>query len=145
MNSLNFLSAKVIGQPVTRPRSKSQGNDLRRKLSEELLRGRSYSADKVPQIGSRGDTSDSDVPPVQATLEGSETPVNEVDEDEKQLLLQEGKKDDRGFQSRLHLIVKKIADAITAILATIGMPVVYVAKQFRDESGHYSALGLWRQ
>ncbi|KAK5942214.1 Nuclear envelope morphology protein 1 [Knufia obscura] len=140
MNSLNFLSAKVIGQPITRPRSKSQGDSLRRKLSEEIVRGRSHSADKVPKVAKHEDVSESDAPIVQGAAEGAETPVNEAEEDEKQLLLKDGKKEDTGFQSRLHLIVKKIADALTAILATIGMPVVYVAKQFRDESGHYSAL-----
>lgn len=140
MNSLNFLSAKVIGQPITRPRSRSQGTDLRRKFSEELLRGRSHSADKAPQVAKRGDTSEQDAPIIHATAEGLETPVNEADEDEKQLLLGDGETNHTGFQSRLHTIVKRIADALTAILATIGMPVVYVAKHFRDESGHYSAL-----
>ena len=140
MNSLNFLSAKVIGQPVNRPRSKSQGDDLRRNLNEELLRGRSHSADKVPLLAKREDTSEPDAPIVQATADGHETPIHEAGEDEKQLLLGDGKKEESGFQSRLYTIVKKIADALTAILATIGMPVVYVARHFRDEAGHYSAL-----
>jgi len=140
MNSLNFLSAKVIGQPITRPRSKSQGVDLRRKRSDDLLRGRSRSADKLPQLAKPEDTSESDAPTVPAPADGAETPVHEAEEDEKQLLLGHGKKEESAFQSRLQSIVKKIADALTAILATIGMPVVYVVKQFQDDSGHYSAL-----
>jgi len=150
MNSLNFLSAKVIGQPVTRPRSKSQGVDLRRKLSDDLVRGRSLSADKVPQLVKPEDPSESDaatLPPasdVDADADGdgdgAETPVHEAEEDEKQLLLADGKKEDLTFQIRLQSIFKRIADAITAILATIGIPVVYVVKQFRDDAGHYSTL-----
>lgn len=142
MNSLNLLSARVIGQPVTRQRSKSQGEDLRRKLSEELIRGRSQGTQQAPQV-KREDAQELDEPIIQASADGSETPSNE---DEKQLLLKDGKKEEpTGFRSRLHLIVKRIADAITAILATIGMPVVYVAKCFKDESGHYSALVPFRR
>lgn len=144
MNSLNLLSAKVIGQPITRPRSKSQGEDLRRKLTEELVRGRSHSTEHVSQILKRKDSSETDEPIIKATSDGTDTPINEAD-DEKQLLLGEGKKENTGFGSRLHSIIKKIADAITAILATIGMPVVYVAQCFRDDSGQYSALVPFRR
>lgn len=137
MNSLNLLSAKVIGQPITGPRSKSQSEDLRRKLSEELIRGRSQTSQQASQI-KREDAQELDEPVIRASADGTETPSNEG---EKQLLLKDGKKEaPRGFGYRVHAIVKKIADAITAILATIGMPVVYVAKYFKDESGHYSAL-----
>lgn len=138
MNSLNLLSAKVIGQPITRPRSKSQGEDLRRKLSEELLRGRSHSTDNLPQEANRDEPSETDEPIIKASSDGTVTPEAEG-EDEKQLLLGDGKKEQHGFRSRLHYIVKRIADALTAILATIGMPVIYVAKCFQDESGQYSA------
>ena len=135
MNSLNLLSARVIGSPVTRPRSKSQGDDLRRKLSEELLRGRSHSAEKVAPTIKREDASDTDEPILKASSDGRETPLHDGG-DEKQLLLGKGKKENTGFGSRLQSIVKRIADALTAILATIGIPVVYVAKRFRN----YSAL-----
>lgn len=136
MNSLNLLSARVIGQTVTRPRSKSQGDDLRSKLGQELIRGRSQGAEQRPQTIKREETSE-DESIIKATDDGTETPVRE---DEKQLLLGAGKKEDTGFRSNLYAVVKKIAAALTAILATIGMPIVYVAKCFRDESGHYSAL-----
>ncbi|KAK5077039.1 Nuclear envelope morphology protein 1 [Lithohypha guttulata] len=139
MNSLNLLSAKVIGQPVARSRAKSQSEDLRRKLSGELVRGRSHSAQQAPEVKS-GDASELDEPIIKAGSDDAETPGIEPG-DEKQLLLNhEKRREESGFGSKLHSIVKRIADAITAILATIGMPVVYVAKCFRDESGQYSAL-----
>ena len=139
MNSLNLLSAKVIGTTATRPRSKSQGDDLRRKLSEELLRGRSHSTDPSLQVDKQDDT-DVDAPVIKAEIQDGEIPLNETEQDEKQLLLRSGIKQDTSFRGRLHYIVKKIADALTAILATIGMPVIYIAKCFKDESGSYSAL-----
>lgn len=139
MNSLNLLSAKVTGTTSTRPRSKSQGDDLRRKLSEELLRGRSHSTDTIPQVGKQEDT-DIDAPVIKAEVQEIETPLSEPEEDEKQLLLRTGLKQDSSFRGRLHYIVKRIADALTAILATIGLPVVYIARGFKDESGSYSAL-----
>lgn len=113
---------------------------MRRKLSEELLRGRSHSTDNIPQIPKREDTADAEGPIIKADDQETAAPISEIGEDEKQLLLGQGKKEDVSFRSRLHYIVKKIADALTAILATIGMPVVYVAKCFQDESGHFSAL-----
>src|SRR4051812_16635756 len=120
MNSLNLLSAKVIGTTASRPRSKSHGEDLRRKLNEEILRGRSHSTENIPQIAKQRDPSDVDGPIIKAEVQEPETPFAAIDE--KQLLLGDGKKEDAPFGSRLHYIVKKIADALTAILATIGMP-----------------------
>ncbi|KAJ9651177.1 Nuclear envelope morphology protein 1 [Neophaeococcomyces mojaviensis] len=142
MNSLNLLSAKVIGTATfTRPRSKSQGENLRRKLSEELSRGRAQSSDIVPQIVKQEEQEESPAgtPLLNPTEDGLETPTPEA-EDEKQLLLREGKKDESSRWSRLHSIAKRIADALSAVLATIGMPIVYVARCFQDESGHYSLL-----
>jgi len=142
MNSLNLLSAKVIGTAATTtPRSKSQGESLRRKLSEELARGRPQSNDKSSQVVEQEELEESapDTPSLKATEDGLET-LTPDPEDEKQLLLQEGKKKETGRWSRLHSIVKKIADALSAALATIGMPVIYMAKCFQDESGHYSIL-----
>lgn len=138
MNSLNLLSAKVIGSPTTRTRAKSQSDVSRKIRSDEPLRGRSQSTNKVSQLVEQEDVTPSDTLLFKPT-DGLETPVREF-EDEKQLLLPEGKKEEASFRSRLYSIVKRIADAITAILATIGMPVIYVARCFQDESGHYSAL-----
>lgn len=143
MNSLNLLSAKVIGSPITRTRTKSQSDAVHKTRPDELLRGRSQSTNKVPQAVKQEEVTAPDPPFIDPTDE-LETPVSEA-EDEKQLLLSDGKKEEAGFRSRLYSIVKKLADALTAILATIGMPLIYVARRFQDESGHYSALAPFKR
>lgn len=143
MNSLNLLSAKVIGSPITRARTKSQSEAARNTRPDELLRGRSQTTDKVPQVAKQEDAATSDAPLLDLT-DGPETPVSEG-EDEKQLLLRDGKKEEYRFRSRLHAVIKKIADALTAILAIVGMPVVYIARRFQDESGNYSALAPFKR
>lgn len=145
MNSLNLLSAKVIGSPITRTRTKSQSEAINNTRPDELLRGRSQSTDKIPQAVKQEETNAPDLSLLDSS-DGPETPVSEGEgEDEKQLLLRDGKKEEGGYRSRLYTIVKKIADALTAILATIGIPVIYVARRFQDESGHFSALAPFKR
>lgn len=144
MNSLNLLSSKVIGQsPLTRPRSKSQGENLQRRLSEEESRGRSQSAEKGSELVKQEEDQD-DSPPATPLFKTEEEDDGRITpserEDEKSLLLREGRKEQSTAWSRLHSIARKIADALSAVLATIGMPIVYVARCFEDESGHYSIL-----
>lgn len=129
MNSLNLLSGRIIGTTsITRPRAKSQGDELVRKLAEEPPRGRSYSSDKLSSAQDEQHRRD--------RHQGVVPAVSEV-EDEKTPLLD--KKDDQKT-SRLHLWIKQIADALTAILVTLGSPIIHVARCFKDEDGRYSAL-----
>lgn len=129
MNSLNLLSGRIIGTTsISRPRAKSQGDELVRKLAEELPRGRSYSSDKLSSAQKEQQRTDDQQDVVSAVSEAG---------DEKTPLLE--KKDDHKT-SRLHLWMKQIANALTAILVTLGSPIVYVARCFKDENGLYSAL-----
>ncbi|EXJ80010.1 hypothetical protein A1O3_08296 [Capronia epimyces CBS 606.96] len=136
MNSLNLISSRVIGQTQhpTRPRSRSQGELLKKEYDKEVLGGRSYSDELAPQ-----DEKDLGGPfPDQLTSgaasDDGDQRIKDEDEDEKQLLLGAGEKKDInsdgvGWQR----LVKRLADAITAILAAIGAPVVYVARFFRSQ------------
>lgn len=45
-----------------------------------------------------------------------------------------------GYKSHVRYLVKRIADALTALLATIGKPLLYVVSCFQDEDGRYSAI-----
>lgn len=138
MNSLNLLSSRVIGQspPLARPRSRSQGEILKKDAREEL-RGRSYSDDKVPTSGNAGFDSDDTT--------GTEIPVKDEDDDddddEKQPLLDIAHKlEPVAAPSAWRSFIKRLADALTAIFSAIGAPVVWLASCFKDEDGRYSVL-----
>lgn len=138
MNSLNLLSARVIGPPPSahRQRSKSQGEILKKEQSEELLRGRSYSDEKVPTLK---DTK-KDVFVSETETTGQETPVKAEDDEKRPLLDIAQKLEPVASPSSWKRFVKRLADALTAILTAIGAPVVYVAQYFKDEDGRYSIL-----
>lgn len=140
MNSLNILSSRVIGQSIpgaTRPRSRSQGEIFGSSQTEDYSRGRSLSAQGVDGGKSLLRSADG------ANIK-SEEPDRDDKEDVKSLsektpLLEKPSKPDVSFyKSRLQSLVKKIAAALTALLTTIGAPVVYAVSCFKDEGGHYS-------
>jgi CTD nuclear envelope phosphatase 1 len=147
MNSLNLLSSRVIGpSPAPRPRSRSQGELLKKDGREEYTRGRSYSDEKVPLLSK--DSSDLDIDADAPTPENtpstqdadSDVPVKD-ESDEKTPLLDIATKLEpvanpfswRGF-------VKRLADALTAIFASIGAPVVWLAGYFKNDEGQYRLL-----
>lgn len=142
MNSLNIISSRVIGQSIpgaTRPRSRSQGEILSSNQTEDYSRGRSLSAQGAEGVKSLLGFADE-------TSIKSEEPGPDSKEDVESLsettpLLEKPSKPDVSFyKSRLQKLVKKIAAALTALLTTIGAPVVYVVNCFKDEDGHYSPL-----
>lgn len=147
MNSLNLLSSRVISQAagISRPRSRSQGEALTSRQSEELLRGRSYSDEKVPKLDRM--QMDNVAPDALFSMAkaGPEEPMDDSREssedltDEKTALLAKHVSSEASVhQSRLRRLVKRIADALTALLSTLGAPVVYVVHCFREEDGQYS-------
>lgn len=137
MNSLNLLSSRVIGPSIiSRPRSKSQGEILSSSKRDDHLRGSS----SEPDLALLEKTSE----PLQLDLtkqedSADETPVAADDTDENTALINKHHATNASaYNSRLRSLVKRIADALTALLTTIGAPVVYVATCFRDDDGHYS-------
>lgn len=144
MNSLNLISSRVIGQaqPASRPRSLSQGELLKKDLGDDELRGRSYSDDFGNQVKKESEGSFTDVLSTEPAAEDDDSAMK--DEDEKQPLL--GAEENQDSVSDLEgwrIFVKRLADAITAILAAIGAPVVYVARCFRDQEGKFSMVPRW--
>ncbi len=133
MNSLNLLSSRVIGTPVSRPRSLSTGQALRKDRSEERSRGRSYSDEKVQTL--RDGRSKA---LAEEYAGGEETPIK-AEDDEKQPLLLDMKErlEPVASSSSWRRFVKRLTDALTALLKAMGAPAVYIAKRFQDEDGRF--------
>jgi CTD nuclear envelope phosphatase 1 len=135
MNSLNLLSSRVIGSPVSRPRSLSHGEALKKERSEELPRGRSYSDEKVStlkDVRSQALTEDHG--------DGQETPIKAEDDEKQPLLDIKQRSEPVASSSTWKKLVKRLADAITALLAAMGAPAVYLAQCFQDEDGRFRLL-----
>ncbi|OAP61133.1 hypothetical protein AYL99_03334 [Fonsecaea erecta] len=144
MNSLNLISSRVIGQSPSssRPRSRSQGDLLKKESGDEEFRGRSYSAELTAELKNEPDDVFSDKLPADTTAEDGEPAIKS--EDEKQPLLYTGdKEEDASISEGWRFLFKKLTDAITTILAAIGAPVVYLAKCFRDEEGKFTMVPGW--
>ncbi|CAG8419107.1 unnamed protein product [Penicillium salamii] len=141
MNSLNILSSRVIGQPSSssRPRSQSQGDNKRIPLPADFSKYRSYSEDNFRSLDATEHNYDG--PP--AGEDGKEDTI--YGSDEKTPLIHESYKNGTlTAQSTWRLITKRFFDAITEtikfILSTIAAPGVYLAQCFQAEEGHYSFL-----
>jgi CTD nuclear envelope phosphatase 1 len=147
MNSLNLLSSRVISQAagISRPRSRSQGEALTSKQSEELLRGRSYSDERIKTLA-RNDTNASEPnsfvaaesPELDEPADVGRELSEDVADEKTALLARDAPTEASIYQSRLKRLVKRIADALTALLATIGAPVIYVVQCFKGDDGQYS-------
>lgn len=145
MNSLNLISSRVIGQTQqpSRSRSRSQGERLKDEYDNDgSARGRSYGDEHAPQPKKEPDADFPDLLAADPAADDDDIPIK--DEDEKQPLLRFGDKG-TGLASSggWRGLVKSIADAITAILAAIGAPVVYLAQCFRDSEGRFSPVPQW--
>ena len=140
MNSLNILSSRVIGIPTTtRPRSRSQGEILSSVKQEDRLKNRSSSDHDIAQKAKAAQEPRLEL----VKKEEDEKDVKIVPEhlDDKSPLIEKGDTSDVSmYNSRLRTLVKKIADALTALMGMIGAPVVYVATCFQDENGRYSPI-----
>ena len=142
MNSLNIISSRVIGQSTpgtSRPRSRSQGEVLSSNQVEDYPRGRSVSAQTLDGLQSfLGSTDKVHVKSVEPGQNAKEDV--EFFSEKTPLLASTSKSDVLSYRSKLQTLVKRIAAALTALLTTIGAPVVYVVNCFKDEDGHYSPL-----
>ena len=134
MNSLNLLSARVIGQNTSpRPRSRSQGDILKKEDREESIRGRSFSDEKASLL-SKDDSS------IRSLVSAYESPVKEENDENQGLLSIAQKLDPVASPSTWRGFIKRLADALTALLAAIGAPVVWLSNCFKDEDGRYTVL-----
>ena len=145
MNSLNILSARVIGQTPRSPRSRSVGDNQRSK-DEASRPKRSASQHTVVQANSEKSEFR-----VQLKKEDDEEQEDIKDEtfDEKTPLLerpsQAVSQNESPVQnkSRSRLLVKKLADALVEsirwVLSKMIAPGVYILSHFYDDEGHFSA------
>ena len=146
MNSLNLLSARVIGQsnPDTsskgRPRSRSEGNaNIGNTGAQPPKRSASQHVENVTRSDDKELWSSED--------EGdkifeSNAALGEVDE--KTPLLEEQKPlvASSAKYNKLHLVAKRLVDALTAslrwVLSALTAPGVYVVTCFYDDKGRFS-------
>src|SRR5271163_4353737 len=134
MNSLNILSSRVIGQTALgRPRSRSQSEALNPVKLEDSSNRRSFGdqdlekpADEKHGVFIKSEDVDDPWPSTDTT------------DEKKPLLETKPESEALSYRARLRRLVKRIADALTALLSTIGAPVAYVASCFREEDGRYS-------
>ncbi|KAL6250023.1 Nuclear envelope morphology protein 1 [Rhinocladiella similis] len=146
MNSLNLISSRVIGQSTTptRPRSRSQGEPLKRGYGGDHHRGRSYSDDRAAQIKHE---SDGELPDTLGSLPSADDEDGPIKDDEEQEPLL-GYDEKPALADNYHgwrAFVKRLTDAITAILTAIGAPIVYVARYLRGPDGKFSPVPRWQR
>ncbi|PYH95818.1 hypothetical protein BO71DRAFT_397625 [Aspergillus ellipticus CBS 707.79] len=148
MNSLNILSARVIGQSTSssrsRQRSRSQGDVARASEPGDLARLRSYSEDNFHPTDGPEKSHDDDAPDVPELIDFNEDPF-----DEKSPLLRSIHKDGSfATRSTLGFVAQRFFDAIAEtikfILSTLAAPGLYVAHCFRDDNGRYSPMAPLR-
>ena len=153
MNSLNLLSARVIGQTTLaasakgRPRSRSEGNAQtgstgslppKRSASQHILNA-ARSEEKDPS--SSEDEAD----------RSQETNAPSDSFDEKTLLLDNETSivPSSAKYSKLRLVAKRLVDALTAslkwVLSTLTAPGVYIVTCFYDDRGRFSPLSPMRK
>jgi len=149
MNSLNLLSARVIGQsrfdtsPKGRPRSRSEGNantgstgiqPPKRSASQHV-------ADIARSEEKESWSSDEEVDKVRE----SNVVLDEVDE--KTPLLEEQKPGlpSNAKYSKFQIAAKRLVDALTAslnwVLSALTAPGIYVVTCFYNDKGHFSPFG----
>ena len=151
MNSLNLLSARVIGQPSNANRTRKQRARSQEENSstppppssppDDIGKLPSYGNDDKVPLTNDPEKRDDDIS--QSIGDGlrDEEPVL----DEKSPLLRDIRKDGPlATRSTLGLIAQRVFDAIAEtikfILSTIAAPGVYVVQCFRDDDGFYSPL-----
>lgn len=140
MNSLNILSARVIGQTPPQASSTSRSCSTQSLLSTESNPKRVTEGDRRKATSHEG-------------VEKSTTSIqqNAIDEssdvvDEKKPLLEDQKegREERFKRSRIQLAAKRLVDALTEslkwVLSTLAAPGVYLVTCFYDDHGHFSPI-----
>jgi CTD nuclear envelope phosphatase 1 len=149
MNSLNFLSSRVIGQTSGSPlrnRSHSQSDlsQANNNVRKDLAKSRSYSEQQLHRNFPHDDDDEKEqYDDDDDHLASGVSHDGTLEINEKTPLIYELQKTDAApRQSTLFLVSWRILDAITGaielILSTIAAPGVYIAHGFRDDDGHYS-------
>ncbi len=138
MNSLNILSARVIGQTSSKAsRSRSQSNATQSLLSTESSPNRGADGDR------RKETSREAVEKGANNIQ--QDAVSDVVDEKKPLLEDTKEGQEASFKRyRLQLVAKRLVDALTEslrwVLSTLAAPGVYVVTCFYDNHGRFSPI-----
>ena len=142
MNSLNLISAKVIGTVPKSKRSRSLTSESRASatLSTQQPR-RSFSQHAL--------TSNANLTEIRAQIKQEEKDEAGGEDDEKTPLLEDASLGLKEIKDTGRSSVKRIFDAITEsirwILIKIAAPGVYVLSCFRDSDGRFSAASPFKR
>ena len=151
MNSLNILSAHVIGQTpppkVPAPRSRSLSEGSRTNALSERQPKRSASAsvhDKEALLNTLGEKETHTVDDDAVSLGAVEDPTNQLDE-KTPLIVEPRLISNSDFKhSKLHIVAKRLVDALAEslkwVLSTLATPGTYVVRCFYDDRGRFSPL-----
>ena len=153
MNSLNLLSARVIGQSTTetpakgRPRSRSEGNantgntgalPPKRSASQHI---NNVTRSEEKDLSSSEDGADK--------LQEATAPSDEFNEKTPLLDDDTSISPSNAKYSKLQLVAKRLVDALTAslkwVLSTLTAPGVYMVTCFYDDRGRFSPLSPVRK
>jgi len=144
MNSLNILSARVIGQTSSQAsstsRSRSQSN-----ATQSILSTTSNSK-QVAEGDGRKETSREAVEKGANSVQQNATDALSDVVDEKKPLLEDQNEGQEASskRSKLQLAAKRLVDALTEslkwVLWTLAAPGVYVVTCFYDDHGHFSPI-----
>ena len=149
MNSLNILSARVIGQTSSQAsspsRSCSQNNTTQSLLSTESNQKR-VSADRRKEASPEAVEKDAFAADDAISTQRDAIDASSDNINEKTPLLKDQKEgqEARSKRKRLQLAVRRLMDALTEslewVLSTLAAPGVYVVNCFYDKSGHFSLI-----
>ena len=150
MNSLNILSARVIGQTSFQASSTSRScsqSDATKGLphndSEKntMASDGNFGKETSREAGEKGSLREREAETSRYNASGA----SEDGIDEKTPLLEDQKEGQRvsSKKSRLRLVAKRLVDALTKslkwVLSTLAAPGVYVVTCFYDDQGHFSS------
>ncbi|RMZ83734.1 hypothetical protein DV738_g977, partial [Chaetothyriales sp. CBS 135597] len=143
MNSLNLLSSRVMGVAARRPRAKSEPRRTRAGVAspnggappgtdtDEPRRGRSYSAEKPRLVAEPDELEAGEKTTLRTEVAGSDGGRGDDvdDDDEKKALLADitPKAEPAPGPTRWRLLIKRLADGLTALFTALGVPFVYLS------------------
>lgn len=147
MNSLNLLSARVIGQTSTPRQSKGRSRSLSETTANKGIvdaqpprRSASQHVGKAPTPDEKESWSSEDE--AGALHDTSKTPSAEIDEKTPLLEHDRPQSPTSAKHTKLELVARRLVDALAAslkwVLYTLAAPGVYVVTYFYNDEGHFS-------
>ena len=145
MNSLNILSSRVIGQALTsKPPFKSQDDSSHGDNVEDQFRLKPPSVQDDGRAEKNANDIGSEGIKFEYQFNNDHESTTQVDE-KSPLVKRRHDSEVCLYRNRLKNLMKRIADALTALLSTIGAPAIYIVSCFQADDGHYSPIVPFRR